>query len=164
MVDLTNVSSLIGVLQVLCGGDPRQARKVEKTLNVFLKNLSCVSPLMEVLCGGSDHAVRQQAGILLKTKIATFAPKLTAQQQTVLKNRLVERLFLENVLPVAGTIAGIIAMITTSLEWPELASVLKQLIGNPNEKHRILASTLVSEVRARTTPTILLTLSLVSVK
>jgi len=146
MVDLTKVSSLIGVLQVLCGRDPRQVQKVEKSLKPFLKNVNCVSPLMEVLCGGSDDAVRQEAGILLKKKIATFAPKLTTQQQKVMKNRLVEQLFAENSMAVANTIAGIIATATVSLQWPELASVLEQLIKDPNEKHRILALTLVSEL------------------
>lgn len=147
MVDFTNVSNLIGVLQVLSGGDDRQVKKVEKTLKPFLKNVNCVLPLMEVLCGGSDDAVRQQAGLLLKKKIATFASRLTSQQQGLLKSQLVERLLAENVMAVASTIVGIIATATISLQWPELASVLKQLVQDPNEKHRILAFTLVSEVR-----------------
>ena len=83
----------------------------------------------------------------MKKKIATFAPKLTTQQQKAMKNRLVERLFAENSMAVANTIAGIIATATVSLQWPELASVLEQMIKDPNEKHRILALTLVSEVR-----------------
>ncbi len=60
MVDLTNVAHLTRVLQVLCGGDTRQAQKVEKTLQPFLKNVSCVSHLMEVLCGGSDEFDNKQ--------------------------------------------------------------------------------------------------------
>eukprot|EP01040_Poterioochromonas_malhamensis_P017066 gene17066-19530_t len=146
MVDLTKVSNLIGVLQVLCGGDPRQVQKVEKTLKPFLKDVNCILPLMQILCGGTDDAVRQQAGILLKKKISTFASRLTSQQRTLLKNQLVDRLLTENVMAVAATVAGIIATITISLPWPELASVLKQLINDPIEKRRILTFTLLSEL------------------
>ncbi len=146
MVDLTNVSNLIGVLQVLSGGDDRQVKKVEKTLKPFLKNVNCVLPLMQILCGGSDDAVRQQAGLLLKKKIATFASRFTSQQQTALKTQLVDRLLAENTSAVANTVAEIIAATTASLQWPELAQLLQQLINSPNERHRVLTFTLLSEV------------------
>lgn len=146
MIDLTKIPNLIGVLQVLCGGDTQQVQKVEKTLKPFLKNVNCILPLMQILCGGADDAVRQQAGILLKKKIAPLASRLTAQQQTLLKSQLIERLLTENVMAVASTVAGIIATVTIPLPWPELASVLKQLINDPIEKRRILTFTLLSEV------------------
>eukprot|EP01040_Poterioochromonas_malhamensis_P002288 gene2288-2431_t len=148
MVDLTNVQNLTGVLQVLCGGDDHQVQKVEKTLNPFLNNVNCVLPLMQILCGGSDDAVRQQAGVLLKKKIGYFASRFTSQQQSSLKTQLVERLLAETTTAVANTIVGIIAATTVSLQWPELAQLLKQLINSPNEQHRVLAFTLLSEVSA----------------
>lgn len=150
MVDLTNVQNLTGVLQVLSGGDDRQVKKVEKTLKPFLKNVNCVLPLMQILCGGSDDAVRQQAGLLLKKHIARFVSRFTSQQQATLKTQLVERLLAENTTAVANTIVGIIAVTTSSLQWPELTQLLKQLINSPHEQHRVLAFTLLSEVRELT--------------
>lgn len=146
MVDLTNVQKLIGVLQVLCGGDPSQVQKVEKTLQPFLSNENCIFPLMEILSHGGDDAVREQAGRLLKKEIGGLFSKFSLQQQTTLKNQLVEKLLSERNSALYHLIAAIIVGTTYKVPWPELASLLKRLVNDKNEKNRLLAFILLSEV------------------
>lgn len=146
MVDLTNFQNLIGVLQVLCGGNPSQVQKVEKTLEPFLSNENCIFPLMEILSHGSDDAVREEAGQLLKKRIGGLFSRFSLQQQTTLRNQLVEKLLSERNSALFHLIAAIIAGTTYEVPWPELTSLLKRLVNDENEKNRFLAFILLSEV------------------
>lgn len=152
MVNLNNVTNLVGVLTLLCDDDANTVQKAEKTLKPFLKTSASAVPLMQVLVGGSDDAVREKAATLLKKRIGAFYPSYTREQQNQLKAQLLSQLLSEQSKAVANAVCGVVGSVAGAIysnhqQWHELFEFIFQLIAqDPDEKHRVLAFSLLAVV------------------
>mmetsp|Transcript_21294 Transcript_21294/g.23133 ORF Transcript_21294/g.23133 Transcript_21294/m.23133 type:complete len:1129 (+) Transcript_21294:26-3412(+) len=150
MVNLNNVTNLVGVLTLLCDDDANTVQKAEKTLKPFLKTSASAVPLMQVLVGGSDDAVREKAATLLKKRIGAFYPSYTREQQNQLKAQLLSQLLSEQSKAVANAVCGVVGSVAGAIysnhqQWHELFEFIFQLIAqDPDEKHRVLAFSLLA--------------------
>lgn len=150
-MDLTNLENLAGVLSMLNENDTSKVKSGEKMLKPFVKKTQCIFPLFNVLKSVDNQAIRLQAALLLKKKIATLYPKLNINEKQEVRNASLACLLSEPENVVSTGIAGIVANMARAIfssneNWKELFDLLIQLYQDPNEKLRILNYKLLEQV------------------